>query len=251
MTKYIVLRTHEDPAHMLDYYMPKRLHDTLMAADAEKNRLSRKLGKEFRVLSVGERTTIRERVEEFINYWVRPENYHPESNPFKGKYIKAWNNKKKQKIQGHSPDLIIMDDYAISNKWSKDHSDILKRVEEAIAKQLKTTPMGAGESKYNKDFWGDSIGWLSLNSKAESSAKVKEEKQMSIRVTNPVFVNGSPESSLSTDQLISFIRAAKDSVKSLSEIDVESKTIKALIAKEEKGIADILVVLDGRAKDVK
>ena len=78
------------------------------------------------------------------------------------------------------------------------------------------------------------------------SATCKEEVTMSITVTNPTFINGAFSDSISTDELLNLIAKSKRRAAELTGMGIESKTVAALIAKEEKGIAAAIVVLDSR-----
>ena len=89
--------------------------------------------------------------------------------------------------------------------------------------------------------------------KAESSAnicvEIAQEKAMTIKVTNPVFVNGREQSSYTVDDLIHLITSAEKEVHVLGTMQAESKTVKALVAKKQSGIADLVKVLDARKLD--
>jgi len=93
-----------------------------------------------------------------------------------------------------------------------------------------------------------------MNYRGEDSAPIQstvkqQETNMSISVTKPTFVNGVAADSFGIDQLIDLIGASQKRVTELQGLGFESKTVAALIAKEEKGIASAIAVLDARKVD--
>ena len=92
-------------------------------------------------------------------------------------------------------------------------------------------------------------GWWNQEFNVEGSSTIsapKKETIMSIKVTNPTLINGRGASDFSTDELLGLIRSAEANVKSLEEISTESKTVKALIAREHAGVKAIVAILDAR-----
>jgi hypothetical protein len=80
----------------------------------------------------------------------------------------------------------------------------------------------------------------------QSVTNKKEGKVMSIRVTKPVFINGVPADSVSIDELLSLISKSQARVTELKAMELKSKTVDAIVASEEKGVAAALVELDTR-----
>lgn len=74
----------------------------------------------------------------------------------------------------------------------------------------------------------------------------QQETIMSIQVSNPTLINGRGEDSFSVEDLIGLIRKSEEQIKSLEGVNTESKTVKALIKREQDGIAAIVKILDSR-----
>lgn len=72
---------------------------------------------------------------------------------------------------------------------------------------------------------------------------------MSIQVTTPTFINGLVADSFGIDTLIELIGKSQSKCKELNELGFESKTVKALIAREEAGIKAAIAILDARKVD--
>jgi len=98
------------------------------------------------------------------------------------------------------------------------------------------------EEKKCQQFYGE-------DSAPIQSAVKQQETHMSISVTTPTFVNGVSADSLSIESLIDLIGASQKRVAELNDLGFESKTVSALIAKEEKGIKAAIAVLDARKVD--
>ena len=95
------------------------------------------------------------------------------------------------------------------------------------------------EEKECQQFYGE-------DSAPIQPAVKQQETNMSISVTTPTFVNGVSADSLSIESLIG---ASQKRVAELNDLGFESKTVGALIAKEEKGIKAAIAVLDARKVD--
>lgn len=80
----------------------------------------------------------------------------------------------------------------------------------------------------------------------QSSPTLTEKRHMSIKVTNPTFINGVNADGVSNDVLLDTIATAQKQVTRLKGMGVKSKTVDAMIAKEEDGIKAAIDVLDSR-----
>ena len=69
---------------------------------------------------------------------------------------------------------------------------------------------------------------------------------MSIKVTKPTMINGRSEDSYTVDDLIGLVVESEAAIAGFNKVNSESKTVKALIAKEQAGIADLIKILDAR-----
>ena len=69
---------------------------------------------------------------------------------------------------------------------------------------------------------------------------------MAIIVSSPTMINGRSADSFTNDELINLIADSQKEVNRLKGLNFESKTLSAMIKKEEKGIKDAIVVLDAR-----
>lgn len=79
----------------------------------------------------------------------------------------------------------------------------------------------------------------------------QETKDMSIRITNPVFVDGCNADDLSNDQLIAKIEASANETARLKNMPFKSKTLDAMVKKNEEGIKAAVELLDSRIDDEK
>ena len=281
---YIVLRTHESPIFMLSHYMPTKLHVGFKEAQDEKERLILMFpGNVFRVLSCGNTgtITIEARVNTFVGIYCAF-GASRSGNPFSQNGIDAWKNEQllaeEKKIADTTYDKWLKEyqnttseRYGLLNPKHPSVSYAAKNVFVSPQSGKLTMKVGnkfsiinpeaigpAGTITFHKPttFYTNNKEFRAGNYAGADvwrypAQKVNGEKPMTIKVTNPVFVNGNSESSYTVDALIALITSAKAAVKALEGVDVKSTTIEKLIAAEEKGITDLLVVLDARAKDIK
>lgn len=273
---YIILRTDNDPSYVVNHCMPHVIHKTYNIANDEKKRLQHcHPSYDFRLLYVKPGETILERVDEWVRYYTCASTYNMAANPFGGKYIKAWNLKRKLMEKAKTTISVQQADYDRALKIhkakyarnpNKHHSTPILKVDFAEAEArigaltddrldaltYSFPPMTAGQwftvhgpTAHNCEFSVDNT--VSGRRTAECSANIDGESKMAaIKVTNPTFVNGLEQSNYTIDQLIGMIASSKKAVKALKDTDVKSTTIDKLIAREEAGVAAVLKVLDKR-----
>lgn len=75
------------------------------------------------------------------------------------------------------------------------------------------------------------------------------KKDMSIKVTSPTLINGRGADSYSVQDLINVVTSAEATQASLKAMKTKSKTVSALIAKEQAGIDAVVAILDAREVD--
>ena len=113
----------------------------------------------------------------------------------------------------------------------------------------RNTARKQASSNASNKVLSDRLNTCSITKWPESCKK--EESTMSITITKPTFINGNEAGTVSTDALLSLICAAKKRATELEEMGIESKTVTAMIAKENAGIASAIAELDSPARKVK
>ena len=250
MSHFIVSRQTSNPYTMMGCYLPRVDHATHAQATMEKLRLEDKFrGVKFMILTVEANETIQQRMQSWVDYSVRE---HPEL--FDKKYAEQWKHKAQL-----LPDAKVHTTVKLGTPYKEKYvvSGNLYAPNTTQFTQSSNQPWSIKmDGKYNhckRHGVMHSLNTECSMCKAESSAnicvEIAQEKAMTIKVTNPVFVNGREQSSYTVDDLIHLITSAEKEVHVLGTMQAESKTVKALVAKKQSGIADLVKVLDARKLD--
>lgn len=217
MSRVIVMRTHARPWLMWTQFIPRKIHICYKEAFIEQQRLKSKFERYkagFLVLALEPSQTPAQRVLQWIQFHL--------DATYAGALSKFTEAGKKEWEEKYVAAQMVINTYKLTPYYT-------------------TAELKIKNSKVDNPFGFRRTAELSAKECAQA-----QEQQMAIKVTTPTFVNGNPESSFSTSQLIDLIRQAKASTKALIDVGEKSTTIDKLVAKEEAGIAALVKVLDAR-----